>query len=71
MGKKKKIQISRKNKFLDRVKAIDKQNRLRKKYNLRPLKRLDLETFLYFLNDDIQHQKPQYINPKYDGGMYQ
>jgi hypothetical protein len=71
LAKEKNIQLSKRNKFVDRVKALEKQNTIRKNYGLRLLKRLDLETFLYFLNDDEQQKKPLCINPNYDGGMYQ
>lgn len=71
MKTRKKIQISKNFKSIDRAKAIKKQNEIRKQYGLRPLKRLQIEHFLYFLNDNRQQQKPQYINPEYDGGMYQ
>lgn len=65
----KKIQISKNFKAIDIAKAIKKQNEIRRKYGLKPLKRLQIEHFLYFLNDNRQQQKPQYINP--NGGMYQ
>lgn len=68
---KKMIQWSHISKKMNKEKILELQNEQRKKYGLRPLKRLELETFLYFLNDDKLQRKPQYINPKYDGGMYQ
>lgn len=68
-NRQKKIQISKNFEVLDKVNALKRQNEIRKKYGLQPLKRLQLETILYLLNDDTVQKKPQYINP--NGGMYQ
>lgn len=65
----KKNQISRKIKILDRERTLKKQNELRAKYGLKPLKRIQLETFLYILNNDSNAPKERYISN--NGGMYQ
>ena len=61
--KKDKIQICKKFGAVDTEytikKLLEKQNKIRQKYGLRPLKRLNVTTFLYCLKDDRQEQKPQ------------
>jgi hypothetical protein len=68
--KEKNIQICKILKVFDTANALKKQNEIRKKYGLRPLKRLQIETVLYFLNDDKEQHIQEYIYPEY-GGMYQ
>lgn len=49
-------------------KLLKQQNEIRKKYGLRPLKRLHIETF-YKPSNDTEHKAKKHI-PNY-GGMYQ
>ncbi len=64
------VQASKKFKILDKEKLLEKQNKLRKKYGLRPLKRLSQEIVLYCLDDERTQERGECITPK-DGGMYQ
>ena len=56
------IQVSKKFKTLDKEKLLKEQNKQRKKYGLKPHKRLDAESVLYLLSDDKEdtHQSPDY-----------
>jgi len=64
------IQISKKFKTIDKKKALQKQNEIRKKYGLRPLKRLQAEMILYLQGDSGEPKKVENI-ALYHGGMYQ
>ena len=64
------VQVSKKFKTLDKEKLLEEQNKLRKKYGLRPLKRLSQEMVLYCLDDERTQKRGESITPK-DGGMYQ
>ena len=64
------VQVSKKFKTLDKEKLLEEQNKLRKKYGLRPLKRLSQEMVLYCLDDERTQKRGECITPK-DGGMYQ
>ena len=62
--------ISKKFKIIDKKKALQKQNEIRKKYGLRPLKRLQAEMILYLQTDSSVTAKDKNITP-FNGGMYQ
>ena len=64
------IQVSKKFKTLDKEKLLKEQNEIRKKYGLRPLKRLSQEMVLYCLDDERTQERGECITLK-DGGMYQ
>lgn len=64
-----KIQTSKDFKSFDKDKLLEKQNEIRAKYGLRPLKRLYLESF--FILDTNSYIKPRKDIPVKDGGMYQ
>ena len=64
------IQISKKFKTINKKKALQKQNMIRKKYGLRPLKRLQAEMILYLQDDSREPKKVENI-AQYHGGMYQ
>ena len=64
------IQISKKFKTIDKKKALQKQNEIRKKYGLRPLKRLQAEMILYLQADSREPKKEENI-ALHNGGMYQ
>lgn len=69
MPDKNKIQTSRNLNSFDKDKLLEKQNEIRAKYGLRPLKRLYLESLLIL--DTNSHVKPRKDIPVKDGGMYQ
>jgi len=64
------IQLSKKFKTIDKRIALQKQNMIRKKYGLRPLKRLQAEMILYLQDDSREPKKVENI-ALYNGGMYQ
>ena len=64
------IQISMRFKTIDKKKALQKQNEIRKKYGLRPLKRLQAEMILYLQGDSREPIEEENI-ALYNGGMYQ
>ena len=64
------IQVSKKFKTIDKKKALQKQNDIREKYGLRPLKRLQAEMILYLQTDSGVPKKVDNI-VLYNGGMYQ
>jgi len=64
------VQISKKFKTIDKKKTLQKQNNIRKKYGLRPLKRLQTEMILYLQSDPREHIEEENI-ALFNGGMYQ
>jgi len=68
--KKKEIQISKNFKIVDIAKALKRQNEIRKKYGLKPLKRLYPETVLYLPKDNTDTSEKKSITLD-RGGMYQ
>ncbi len=64
------VQVSKKFKTLDKEKLLVEQNKIRKKYGLRPLKRLSQEMVLYCLDDERTQKRGECITSN-DGGMYQ
>jgi len=64
------IQISKKFKTIDKKKALQKQNEIRKKYGLHPLKRLQTEMILYLQTDSRELIEEENID-LHNGGMYQ
>jgi len=63
------VQISKKFKTIDKKKTLQKQNNIRKKYGLRPLKRLQAEMILYLQSDSREHIEENIA--LFNGGMYQ
>jgi len=64
------IQYSKKLSKKQKEKLLNQQNRIRKKYGLRPLKRIHIETFLSIDDNYRSAPKRKYI-PNKNGGMYQ
>jgi len=64
------MQISKKFKTSDKKKALQNQNKMRKKYGLRPLKRLQAEMILYLKTDSRETIEEENI-ALYNGEMYQ
>ncbi len=49
-------------------KLLERQNKIRDKYGLRPLRRVQPETILYLLNDSTTVHT---LDKEFEGGMYQ
>lgn len=72
------IQISKNFKSIDKKRVLERQNEIRRKYGLPPLKRLQPEMILYMENDSrfaslckkINHEDG-IVPDENDGGMYQ
>jgi len=63
-------QWSHKIKTLDKEKLLELQNEHRKKYGLRPLKRIQTEIVLYLLGNNNKATEVKYITSN-QGEMYQ
>jgi len=64
------IKTSRRLTAYDKQKLLEEQNKLRKKYGLRPLKTLNLENLIYLQPDKTTNKTREDTSQKH-GGMYQ